>query len=262
MRSSSSDTDSNEGIGMLPSCRIGYVNPLDMIDTCPYEFYRLAPDNAIASFISIGLKGFSGDAAFEAVNANLDHCMAQLAKRRVQVTVLGGLPMLFNLGPDYSAAYAEYSMEKFGLRGVTSVDAVVAALKTLKVQRVVVIDKWDDELNRKVGDVLGGHGIDLIGSVSEVHTADQVKTSFEAGADVALRLAEKAKKQEPDADCFFIAGGAWLVAPYISQIEREFGVSVVAGQQSKIWYSLNLLDNHSDRPEFGSLMNTRMSVPA
>ncbi|MDZ5445059.1 hypothetical protein U2F26_20310 [Micromonospora sp. 4G57] len=240
----------------LPTCRIGYVNPLDIIDTCPYEFYRLAPDNAIASMISIGLSGFSGDAARQAVDSNLTRCLAQLAKRRVDFVVLGGLPMLYNLGPDYSAEFRERCRTEFGLRGGTSIDAVNAAFRALGAQRVVMTNKWDDQLNARVADSLASAGVNLVGTVAQAHTADQVKSSFEQGVDVALRLVERALRQHPDADCVFIAGGAWLVAPLVADIEREFGVAVVAGQQAKIWYSLNMVGNHVDRPAYGRLMTT------
>jgi maleate cis-trans isomerase len=242
----------------FPTCRIGYINPLDIIDTSPYEFYRLAPSNAIASMVSIGLTGFSGDAASQAVEQNLTRCLSELAKRKVEFVVLGGLPMLYNLGDDYSELFRSRCQSEFGLRGATSVDAANAALTALGAKQVVVINKWNSQLNQKVAQSLSSAGFNLIGAATEEHTAEQVKSAFEQGADVALKLAERAMTQFPQADCLFIAGGAWLVGPFVAEIERQFGVSVVAGQQAKIWYSLNMVKNHIDRPEYGRLMTVRI----
>ena len=245
---------------LLPSCRIGYINPLDIIDTSPYEFYRLAPRNAIVSMISIGLEGFSRQDAVAAVDANLERCIRALTRRGVEFIVLGGLPMLFNLGATYSREFANLCAEQFGTRAGTSVDAAVAAFKSLRVSKIAVINKWDADLNALVSSTLAAEGVPILGAVTEVHTVAEIKATFEAGIDVALRLTEKALAQFSDADCLFIAGGAWLVTPFIPQIEQEFGVAVVAGQQSKIWYSLNMVGNHINRPEHGRLMNTAMKA--
>ena len=171
--------------------------------------------------------------------------------------MLGGLPMLFNLGQDYLRAYSQRCQDEFGITGVTSIDAVLAAFETLAVRDIVVVDKWDAELNTKVAVTLAEAGVNLVGSVTEEFPASEIKKSYEEGAQVALRLAERARERYPDADCLFIAGGAWLVAPFITQIEERYGFSVVAGQQSKIWYALNRVGNHVDRPEYGRLMATK-----
>lgn len=244
----------------LPTSRIGYVNPLDMIDTFPYEFYKVAPPHAIASIISIGLSGFSGDAARAAIEENLVRCLEKLAKRQVEFIVLGGLPMLFNLEIEYSEDFRNRCLSEYGIPAGTSIDAVLAAFKSLHAERVVMINKWDGRLNRRVADHLGAAGVNLCGVVAEEYSADQIKASFEEGADIALRLAESAVKSYPDADCLFIAGGAWLVAPYIAEIEREFGISVVPGQLSKIWYSLNVVGNELHRPEYGKLLDAPMHL--
>lgn len=245
---------------MLPTSRVGFVNPLDVSDTCAYEFYRLAPANAIASMISIGLRGFSSRAAESAVEENLTYCLSELSKREVECVLLGGLPLVYNLGSDYSDRFRARCASEFGLTGATSVDAVNAAMRSLGAKQVVVIDKWSEELNQKVFASLEGAGLEVVGAVTDEHTAEQVKSTFEQGASVALRLAEAAMEKHPEADCLFIAGGAWLVAPYVPVIEREFGVSVVSGQEAKIWYALNLVNNFERRPEHGRLMDTPAGI--
>ncbi len=177
--------------------------------------------NPLATMVSIGLAGFSGTAAATAVETNLTRCLWQLAKREVDLIVFGGPPLLFNLGRGYSREFAQRCDDEFGIRAVTSIDAVLAAFRSLQVNNVVVINKWDDELNGLVASTLEAEGIQLAGAVTEVHTAGEVKARFEEGVDVALRLTEKALTQYPSAECLFIAGGAWLVAPFISQSSRS-----------------------------------------
>lgn len=249
----------NDAYRLLPNCRLGFINPLDVIDTLPYTFYRIAPDNAVGSWISLGLQGFSHDSATAAVApTNLDRCLRELVKREVDFITLGGLPLLFNLDRQFSQEFTQRCHDEFGVHAATTLDASLAAFRALDAKNVVVVNKWDERLNRLLAALLEAEGINLIGAVTEVYTATEVQSSFEDGVDIGLRLAERAMVEYPNADCIFFAGGAWLIAPFIRQIEDKFGVSVVAGQLSNVWYTLNMVGNGVNRPEYGRLLTTEM----
>ena len=72
--------------------RIGYLSPLAVIDNSACEWYRLAPPDMLAVFISVGVTQFSGS-EMDRVFAPLDQLLDQLMGRHVDLVLQAGTPL-------------------------------------------------------------------------------------------------------------------------------------------------------------------------
>jgi maleate cis-trans isomerase len=243
---------------VVPSCRLGFIEPLNKIDTFPYEFYRMAPRNTMASFISIGMAGLKPEDARAAVaDGRAERCIEDLLRRGVTFICLNGVPLGLNLGEEYCRGFIEMCRDKYGVEACVSLDAAVQAFHALGVSRTVAVNKWNPELNGRLGNALRAEGIDLLGVRAMDLPTTEGQGRLESGVALAIDLAEDALRAYPQAESLYLVGGAWLMLPLIKPIEDKFGLPVVAGIQSKVWYSLNRANNFEERPEYGHLMTTR-----
>lgn len=237
----------------LPQYRLGAISPLDLIDTSTYEFYGIAPPNAILSSISIGLGGFTADAAKAAFSANLERCVNTLAKRSVRVAMLNGLPLLLHLAPEQLALFRSQCADA-GILPTNGLEAAIAAIKALGLTTVAVGNKWSPDLNCLLREALAREGIEIVGGATEPHTAEEVKGSFESGAALAYELACRADEAAPNAEAVYLAGGAWLTLHMIGRLENELGKPIITGQQSAHWYNLNVAGCYQPRTNMGALL--------
>ena len=241
----------------VPAHRLGAIAPLDLIDTSTYEFYRIAPPGAILASISIGLAGFDEDSARDAFATSISRCVRTLGQRSVSVAMLNGLPLILNLTPEQVASFRA-ECQAIGIIPTDGMQAAVEAIRTLRLKRVTVANKWDSDLNGLLRDELARAGIEIVGLATEVHTAGQVKGSYQSGAELAFALAEQAHAAAPDADGIYLAGGAWLTLGLLDAIERKFGKPVVTGQQSAHWFNLNIAGCYRPIQGHGELLSQRL----
>ena len=66
--------------GYAPKYKIGCLQPGEVIDNQPFEFYRLAPPGVMLVMVGVGLKEFSSQDV-ERVFAPLDRYLGQLMER-------------------------------------------------------------------------------------------------------------------------------------------------------------------------------------
>jgi len=243
-----------------PTRSVGFISPLEVIDTALWEFYRIAPPNVIAAAISVGLRGLDLRSSTEAIDANLARCIAQLARRKVEYIHLGGLPLLIHQDATFSDQFARRCLDEFGIQAGTAVDSDVAAFRALGVDRIVAVNKWGAAENALLRDLFETRGIALR-TVSEETAFTNLKGDFAVGMETARRLVATAMKEHPDAGCLYLAGGAWLTLPLVEELEEQFGVPIVSSQVAKAWYALHRIGSEpvvaagrllSTRPQDGS----------
>ncbi|HEY2790783.1 MAG TPA: hypothetical protein VGJ28_00405 [Micromonosporaceae bacterium] len=243
----------------VPTCRVGFIEPLNKIDLLPYEFYRLAPDYALASLISIGLQGLAPEDARAAVaDGRAEACIEDLLRRKISFVCLNGVPLGLNLGSTFCRDFVTMCRERYDLDSCVSLDAAVEAFRALGATRPVAVNKWNSALNVLLKEALAEQDIDLVGTQAVDWDTKQGQGAIDRGITTAASLVEKALAEHPDADSIYLVGGAWLMLPLIRPLEEKFGIPVVAGLQSKIWYALNRANGFVEKPEYGQLMNIRL----
>jgi maleate cis-trans isomerase len=235
----------------FPTHQLGFVSPLDLMDTQIYELYRIAEPNMIASFTSLGLTDFNEAAVEECLSANLQRCTSLLIGRGAELISMGATPIEIYQRPHWAQVFEELASEtRYG--GVGGIEAVTAAFRTLGVSKIAIANKWTDDLNRRLNAVLATAGIDVVATVTEVMAARDIKGSFAAGADLAERLALEAASH--DVDAVWLAGGAWLTLPMIEDLECRTDKPLVTLLGALNWYCLNRVGCFEPRQGMGQLL--------
>jgi maleate cis-trans isomerase len=198
--------------------RIGYLSPLPVIDNSACEWYRLAPPDMLAVFISVGVTEFSGK-EMDRVFAPLDGLLDQLMGRHVDLVLQAGTPLAVLMGIEKHDAMIAH-IEKYTGKPATST--------TLSVTRAA--------MNKVLADFYRRVGIEVVGAVTnEMHPADFVKIPAGDHMMMASELGKKALRDNPDADGIYLGGGTWISEPITRALEKETGKIVICNQTAQMY---------------------------
>jgi maleate cis-trans isomerase len=242
-------------IDLRPAHQLGYLLPVMVGDAIYYQFHRVAPPDTLLVAYPIGLTRFTG----EAVDAALDHFWAGvdfLAGRGVERIVQGGIPVSAFAGRQRILRLIGEAEQRTGIPVTADFEESIEALRSLGVQRVAVAAKWDDTLMAAVSRYLTEAGLEVVGTTSEPHTAQQVLAiASQDGIDLALRLGREAFRRTPSAEGLLLAGGAWLSLQAIPQLEAEFDRPVVSNPSATFWAALRQFGVRSPHEGWGRLLD-------
>lgn len=121
-------------------------------------------------------------------------------------------------------------------RATTLITSVLNALRTLKVQRIVVATPYLDEINAIEARYLENQGFRVL---------DIQGLNIEKDADMVRVVPEFIKEfaksiDRPDAEAIFVSCGALRTLDIVEALELEIGKPVVASNQAMIWETLRL----------------------
>jgi maleate cis-trans isomerase len=213
--------------GSFPRHALGVLSPLAGADTMPYGLYRLLGPDFIVISTSLALQSFA-PADLDRAVAAIDGAVAHLVSRGADLILQSGTPLALSLGPEGLQRMLARLRERTGLPVLSSALNAVAAAQALKVRKLVVANKWNESLNRKLAALFAHWDIEVIGDAAESQEPSHFQSAdLRQGAELAYRLGRDALARTPAADALFIGGGAWLVEPAAERLEREFGKPVI-----------------------------------
>ncbi len=227
--------------GFVPRFKIGCLMPGAVIDNHAFEFYRLAPPGVMLVMVGVGLKEFSS-ADVERVFAPLDRYLDQLMERGVDLVIQNGVPLPILIGIEAHDRMLAHMERHTGKPATTTVLSVVRAAADLGVRKVVVVNKWTEEMNASLAAFFARSSVSVVGaSTKSLHPADFHQ--FDAGDHMGLayELGRRAFLDHPDCDAVYIGGGSWIAEPVAAQLEAEFGKPVLCNQSAVIRNTLKML---------------------
>lgn len=243
-------------IDLRPTHQFGYINPVLVSDFIHYQFYQIAPPRTHFVAYHINLQSFAKDGVDQALVAFWD-AVDFLIGRKVERISLGGVPLSAYAGRPRVLALLDVARKRTDIPVTTDFEECIEALHHLGVKRVVAAAKWDEPMMAAVVAYLRHAGIDVVGSVGEAHSAQQVVALRpDDSIDIALQLGRAAFQTYPEADGLLLAGGAWLVLHAIPRIEAEFGKAVVSNPASSYWAAFRQAGLHSPTPGLGRLLDS------
>jgi len=225
----------------VPRLKIGCLMPGAVIDNHPFEFYRLAPPGVMLVMVGVGLKEFSS-ADVERVFAPLDRYLDQLMERGVDLVIQNGVPLPILIGLEAHDRMLAHMERHTGKPATTTVLSVVRAASDLGVRKVVVVNKWTDEMNASLAAFFARGGVGVVGATTKsLHPADFHQ--FDAGDHMRLayELGRRAFEEHPDCDAVYIGGGSWIAEPVAARLEAEFGRPVLCNQSAVVRDTLKML---------------------
>jgi maleate cis-trans isomerase len=222
----------------LPAHKIGVLAPRSIIENQPYQFYRLAPPGVILVMTPMGLKEFSAN-DIERITKGLDEKLDLLMERGVELIMASGVPLPILLGIEGHDRLLDYIRAHTGVQATSSMENVIAAAKALGITKLVVANKWSEEMNKTMADFFARDGVEIVGVASEpMQPKEFDKISSKGNADLAHGLGRRGFTDYPEAEALYIGGGSWLSQPVAEQLEAEFGKPAYCNQDAQLRHLL------------------------
>jgi len=239
----------------LPKKQIGVLFPVDLVDSTPYEFYRMVTEDVMLLMAPLGLRQF--------MRGDLDRALSHAARftatfkaRGVDLILQDGVPVALLLGPEEHRRLLDDIGRQSGIATTSTIDCVIAALVHLGVRRLAVVNKWSADMNRMLGTFFARQSIEMAAPHSQSMSPDDfLRLTNAQGLAIAERLAREALRAHGSAEALYIGGGSWLTAPIIESIEREAGVPVVTNTTAIVWHCCRLIGCARPIAGYGRLLN-------
>jgi maleate isomerase len=128
--------------------------------------------------------------------------------------------------------------------------AVLAAMKRLKLKRVVMMNPYNEDLTKREIQWLAANGIEVIDS----HFRD-IPENLDRGVQSPQELFHLVKRLRWDeADGIFLSCGNVRYLEIISLLEKHTGKPVVASSPATTWMALRMAGIHDSIENFGQLL--------
>lgn len=137
-----------------------------------------------------------------------------------------------------------------GIRSVTTIEAVLAALDAARIKRFALMTPY-------VPEVIAAEKVffEARGYAVAAHAGQACDNPIAQGTIPSERWVEIARSlRATDCDGLLVSCAGIQLAPVLEQIEREFGRPVVASNQALVWKSLRMLDIDARPTGFGALL--------
>jgi maleate cis-trans isomerase len=229
---------------VAPWFRLGYIIPHLYTDLDAYQFHRVAPDGMMLVTTQLNL----ADYTVAAVETELPTFWARaelLGDHAVDVIALSGVPIAAALGRDRVRALLAEVEDRTGRPASTDLEAHIAALQHLGVERLAIGSRWPDPVVAALTSYLASAGIEVVGVRTQPRSLDANKRA-RPGADheLALELGRAVLRDTPTAQGLMLPGGLWYAIHAAPILEAEFGVPVTLNITATTWSALR----HHDGP--------------
>lgn len=215
------------------------------------RFIRLMPDGVCVIPRYVGVSAGT-EKEFEEALAIAEERVAELAKLRVDLVVIQGVPPIMLRGYKFDAELVENLQTKYGVPVLTATTTQIEAFRALKVRRLVGITYFKDDLNPKFARFFeeGGFEVAAMKGCSEVPFSDLGKIPGE-------EIYAKAKKvfvEVGGGDCIYLLGAGWDCLPAIEPLERDLGAPVVTNVTADVWAAQKRLRIREPVEGYGRLL--------
>ena len=226
---------------LLPRFRYGLINPRapgKVQRGLSYQFYRIVPPDVMEVATGLGLDDYAPEAVEKAIGNYWD-CVHALVQEKVDVIVLGGVPISVRLGRRRLRELLAETKEKTGVPADAPLEALIAAMKHLGLKKVVIASRWGDNINEAIIRYLQDGAVEVAGMTKRNQNAvDAAAMTFEEGLQTSLDVGREAARMAPEAQAVFIPGAAAMSLHAIPAVEAEFGKPAFSNLSLEVWNNL------------------------
>jgi arylmalonate decarboxylase len=226
---------------LLPRFRYGVIHPRanEALQRGPgYQLYRLVPLDVMELWTGLGLENYTPEGVEKAIG-NYWNCVERLVREKADVIIFGGAPISAVLGRPRVVELLRETKERTGIPADAPLEALIAAMKHLGLQKLAVGSRWADAVNEAIIRYLEAGGIKVIGITKRNQwAADAFAMSLEEGLSTALDVGREAAKLAPEADAIAVPGGAAMSLHVIPALEEEFGKPAFTNMSVEVWNDL------------------------
>jgi arylmalonate decarboxylase len=226
---------------LLPRFRYGLINPRSpgkLQRGLSYQFYRIVPPEVMEVATGLGLDDYAPEAVERAISQYWE-CVDLLVQEKVNVIVLGGVPISVRLGRPRLRALLAETEEKTGVPTDAPLEALIAAMKHLGLKSVAIGSRWGDNVNQEIIRYLQDGGVEVAGITKRNQSAvDAASMSFEDGLQTSLDVGREAARLAPQAQAVFIPGAMAMSLHAITAVEEEFAKPAFTNLSLEVWNNL------------------------
>lgn len=233
---------------------VGFIGPPRTNETALHEAYNLAPKGVTWCWSVMCLTEF-GNNEFETALNSAVICARELAARKVDIIVLGGVPLLTAKHPGYQLEMEQKIREAIGNEvPVTSdLSCFLGAAKAMNFKRIALTSIYQRYIQDNFKRHLSAHGIETVtdGSpefkLADCMTKPQLDTSY--------IVATEAYKKDTSVDGMILACPQWPVTHNIAKVEAEMdGKAIIAHTPAAMWGALSQIGVEAAQAGFGRLL--------
>jgi maleate cis-trans isomerase len=233
--------------------RIGLLLPSSNT-TQEMEFNRILPDGVTLHVARLPLRTVDPSATARVVE-DIETESQKLTDADVDAIVLAATAPSSRNGIGYDQELIGRIERASARKATTASTALVQALTTLNVSRLVVAAPWTDATNATAAAFVEASGFTVLahkalGHVSnlEIGLLDE-RTAYDMGVSI----------DRADAQTVMLACGNWLTMGIVDQLESSIGKPVVTTNQVSLWAVLRLAGYHAPVFGWGSLLREHMA---
>jgi maleate cis-trans isomerase len=177
------------------------------------------------------------DGLAEAVK-QVERAALELASAEVDVILQAGTAIAFFRGFGHDQELARRITAVTGIHATTSLTAIVAALRTLKIQRLAIATSYLTEIDARLVDVLEQSGFEIaaIRGMGIKKSIDMGKVAPEE----TYRFAKAVARLARDAQGLLISCGNLRSFEAIDPLEIDTGLPVITSNQAGLWQALRM----------------------
>src|SRR4029434_2828516 len=188
---------------LMPRFRYGVINPRapgKVQRGLSYQFYRIVPSDVMEIATGLGLDDYAPQAVEKAVSNYWD-CVHALMEEKVNVIILGGVPISVRLGRPRLRELLAETKQKTNVEVDAPLEALIAAMNHLGLKTIAVGSRWADDVNNAIIRYLKDGDIEVAVIPKRNQTAaDAASMSFEDGLQTALDVGREAARLAPAAN--------------------------------------------------------------
>ncbi|WP_326698521.1 aspartate/glutamate racemase family protein [Streptomyces sp. NBC_01754] len=231
------------GFGHL--ARIGHLYPSGGL--CDHEIQLMAPDGVqfVTTRLPFRSTGIRDDLRLV---EDLERHAGLLADAEVDLVAVNCTAATLLAGPE---RIKERIRAATGIEAVTTIEAVLAALRALGIRRPALLTPYPDEVVEAERTYLRSHGVEVV-----THLGIPCATPVEQAVIEPGRWFGLASSVDPSTvDGVLLSCAGIRVASELRRIEHRLGLPVVASNQALLWQLLRDLRIPAGTSRYGSLLD-------
>ncbi len=215
------------------------------------RFIRLMPEGVCVVPRYVGVSAGT-EREFQEALAIAEERVAELAKLKVDLILIQGVPPVMLKGFKFDAELIAALEKKYGVAVLTATRTQVDALKALKAKRIVGVTYFKDDLNPQFAKFFEQGGFEVAAMKGCMDTPFS-----DLGRIPAEEIYAKAKKifiEAGGGDCLYLLGAGWDCLPAIEPLERDLGTTVLSNVPADVWAAQKQLNIRAPVKGFGRLL--------
>jgi maleate cis-trans isomerase len=216
------------------------------------EFSSVLPHGMTLHVARLALSNIDAESTLRIV-AELDAESRKLADADVDAIALPTTAPSARKGLGYDRELIERITAASGKPATTASTALIAALRVLASERIVLGAPWSEAVNEMTARFIEASGFRVLAhrALGHVRNLDVGLLDDQTAYDVGLAV------DRPDADVVVLACGNWSTFGALQRLEQDLGKPVLSTNQVTLWHVLDIL-RADPLPGLGTLLRDHL----